>query len=604
MQTIRKFILVIILVTIPASVAFPNSDLTPNPHPRLFLAAHEPNTIKKLIEENEVIDKIHSQIITVANRYLSKPTLTRVMTGKRLLSVSREALKRISYLSYSHRLTGKEEYARRAIEEMVSVANFADWNPKHFLDVAEMTLGLAIGYDWLNTVIPDSIKPIITEAIKDKALTHTFDEKYNAFLQTSSNWNAVCNSGLVCGAISVFEEYPDLAEVVIKRSLESNQKFLDVFSPDGAFPEGYNYWDYGVSYEVLLLDALESAFEKGINISSHTDFLKTPEWMLLMSAPSGKCFNFSDSQENRTIQVASWWFAEKKNNPSLVYPDWVQLLESNFSINELRLLPLIPIFASRLILEDICEPTLKIWSGKGTTPVFMYRGGWDNASDTYLGIKGGSPSIPHAHMDAGSFVYEKDGIRWAMDLGTQDYNSIENRGVKLWNYKQDGERWNVMRMRNEYHNTLTINDAQHNVNAYAGIIDTFSTENKIGATVDLTEILGNLKEAKRTVFIDVSDNLNVIDSIKTDSSELQLLWVMQTPCHAYLNDNKIVLQNKGQSRIMSVDSDVQVKMVIMDNNPLHDYDAPVKNVNRVGFTATLPANTNIVIKVSLDENKK
>ena len=30
---------------------------------------------------------------------------------------------------------------------MLAIAQFADWNPSHFLDVAEMTMGMAIGYD-------------------------------------------------------------------------------------------------------------------------------------------------------------------------------------------------------------------------------------------------------------------------------------------------------------------------------------------------------------------------------------------------------------------------------------------------------------------------
>jgi len=31
----------------------------------------------------------------------------------------------------------------------LAAARFGDWNPKHFLDVAEMTFALAIWYDWL-----------------------------------------------------------------------------------------------------------------------------------------------------------------------------------------------------------------------------------------------------------------------------------------------------------------------------------------------------------------------------------------------------------------------------------------------------------------------
>lgn len=59
-------------------------------------------------------------------------------------------------------------------------------------------------------------------------------------------------------------------------------------------------------------------------------------------------------------------------------------------------------------------------------------------------------------MDAGSFVYEKNGVRWAMDLGMQNYFSLESKGVDLWNQSQEGQRWDVFRLNNMAHNTLTI----------------------------------------------------------------------------------------------------------------------------------------------------
>lgn len=56
-------------------------------------------------------------------------------------------------------MTGEKEYLRRAEKEMLAAASFIDWNPSHFLDVSEMSMGLAIGYDWLfNELLPDSRK--------------------------------------------------------------------------------------------------------------------------------------------------------------------------------------------------------------------------------------------------------------------------------------------------------------------------------------------------------------------------------------------------------------------------------------------------------------
>ena len=44
---------------------------------------------------------------------------------------------------------------------MLDMSKFEDWNPSHFLDVAEMTAGLAIGYDWLYDELPASSKKLM-----------------------------------------------------------------------------------------------------------------------------------------------------------------------------------------------------------------------------------------------------------------------------------------------------------------------------------------------------------------------------------------------------------------------------------------------------------
>ncbi len=40
----------------------------------------------------------------------------------------------------------------RAVAELDAVCAFSDWNPSHFLDLAEMSLAVSIGYDWLYNV--------------------------------------------------------------------------------------------------------------------------------------------------------------------------------------------------------------------------------------------------------------------------------------------------------------------------------------------------------------------------------------------------------------------------------------------------------------------
>ena len=90
-----------------------------------------------------------------ATQFLTEPPCRRVFEGKRLLAVCRAVLERILALAMAARLGDDPAFARRAIDEMMAAAAFSDWNPTHFLETAEMTFALAVGYDWLYDLLTD-----------------------------------------------------------------------------------------------------------------------------------------------------------------------------------------------------------------------------------------------------------------------------------------------------------------------------------------------------------------------------------------------------------------------------------------------------------------
>ena len=130
-----------------------------------------------------------SDSTTEGGRIVKLPLNERIKIGRRLLSVSRENLRRIFILSYAYRMTGKSEFLKRAESEMLKAASFSDWNPSHFLDVGEMTMALAIGYDWLYPQLSVQTKKEIENAIVEKGLRPSFDERYNWFVNAVHNWS-------------------------------------------------------------------------------------------------------------------------------------------------------------------------------------------------------------------------------------------------------------------------------------------------------------------------------------------------------------------------------------------------------------------------------
>ena len=135
------------------------------PHPRLLLPAGQEEAIKQAMKQYPPLQQVHQKILKRCEDALIAPTLVFKKDGKRLLAVSREALTRIFYLSYAYRMTGNKVYAIRAEQEMVAVSKFHSWNPSHYLDVGEMVMALAIGYDWLYKDLRPSTRELVRKAI-------------------------------------------------------------------------------------------------------------------------------------------------------------------------------------------------------------------------------------------------------------------------------------------------------------------------------------------------------------------------------------------------------------------------------------------------------
>ncbi len=590
-------------------------------HPCLVMQKGEEEKVRQLTVKDRNFRKLHDGIIAFCDNLADARPVERVKTGKRMLAVSREALQRIFWLSYSYRMTSVMKYAERAREEIMAVCAFEDWNPSHFLDTGEMGLAVAIGFDWLYDVLSPSDRETIVSALDRHLFQAAMDRKNAWFYSSGNNWNQVCNAGMVSAAIATFGQSPARAISVIEKSIVSNRKVLGCYAPDGGYPEGFGYWGYGTSFQVMMTEALLGAFGSDAGISEAPGFLESAYFMQFMSAPSGKGYNYSDIGEHISCNVTMPWFAEKLEDSSVMWTETQRLdsIPDTFHTSsgkwfaEARLLPAMLVFASRM---PYCSPDIPhrdIWTGRGETPVFIWRGGWQDSNDGYFAIKGGSPSTSHAHMDAGSFVYEYKGVRWSSDLGSQNYFSLESKGVDLWGQKQESGRWDVFRIDNASHSTITLDGRHHRVDGRAEMTETFSEKSRKGASVDLTSVLGEdlVRQAVRTAYVDRRGFLHVEDMIEAadipgpDTDSVSVQWNMVTVDSAAISGKRSIdISCNGVCMRLSVKSRTPVQMHILSNDPPHDYDAPNPGTCRIGFTAELASGTSARFRVCLREVRR
>ena len=282
------------------------------------------------------------------------------------------------------------------------------------------------------------------------------------------------------------------------------------------------------------------------------------------------------------VSCASFWLAKRFNRPDWLYVDRNMILASDFEQEDMlwRFNPIILCYSVGLDLASIAEPKENVWFNAGDQPVFAYRSGFDSTADTYLGIKGGHPKSSHAHMDSGSFYYERDGIVWADDLGSDSYTL-----ANYWSNGQTGGRWKIFRLGVSGHNTIFFDGGNHIVTATAPITDHFSDE-MTGASVDLTSSCSDkVSKAERTVYLDAAV-LNVVDEV-VPSVNTVVTWNMITSADATIDgDGRILLTSGNKKMSLEVLSPANAEMFILPAEG-GEGNLPNPGYSRVGFNASL-----------------
>ena len=229
------------------------------------------------------------------------------------------------------------------------------------------------------------------------------------------------------------------------------------------------------------------------------------------------------------------------------------------------------------------ESTLPLaWKGDGPNPIVIFRGGEDDPLKYYFGGKGGKGALNHGNMDAGSFIFELNGVRWVIDPGVQDYHELEQAGFDLWSMCQDCQRWTLLTKGNLGHSTLTVNDALFDVNGYAPIID-FKSGTCSEAIVDMTNIYkGQLKSAKRTFLKDSDHSITIEDKLLLNDFTKSITWAIMTTAEVIPTIDGAILNQDGKQLNMKILSpgDVKISNIMMDPPPLK-LDRKIKNLKRI-----------------------
>ena len=553
--------------------------------PRMIYNEKILTNLKEKIRSDAIIGNLYAAIRLNAFAVMDKPVIERIQTSIAILDISRELLRRVNMLGLVYLVERDKTVLERLNLEILAASRFSDWNPPAYLDVAEICMAVSLALDWTMGDLPESTIKEAKQALIEKGIYPSWEEyggdKSNAWwIDHYNNWNQVCNGGMIAASIAIADDNPELAAKTISRALEGLPNVLCSYMPDGIYPESPMYWDYGTSYTLLTLSMLVTAFGSDFGHKDYPGFIKSATFKYLTSnTPSGWYYNFADCADKPEVDgnILMAWFAVQTGNGAFF--DRQKFLKP---ASDIRLSYLTG--AAMAWLSQYKEKSVRVpgpnWVGTGRTPIAVFRGeGAD--SDYYFAAKGGCGAVSHGNMDAGSFIFELNGVRWSIDPGIQSY-MIGEQGFDLWRQCQECQRWELLTKNNHGHSTLTVDDKRHVVDGYA-LVKTSSTGKKPFVTFDLGPTFrGQLESAFRTFTRDSPRSLLIEDELKPAENTKEVTWQLITQAVVRIVDGGAILEQDGKRLEIKNLSHPGIRFSVVSlDPPPHKLDKRIDNLKRI-----------------------
>ena len=571
-------------------------------HPRLFADAQRFANLAT--STAPLVQDAIQAIAQEADVLRGKPLLERKVDGFRLLAVSRDALLRIGTLAAAYRLRGDLAAGQAACRQLLAIARFSDWNPVHYLDVGEMTLAAAIGYDWCYDLLSPVERAEVRAAISSKGLRPSEATPPLVWVAGETNWTQVCHAGMLAGALVIHEEEPDLARRMISRALQHLPKAMDAIDdPSGNYPEGPMYWGYGTHYNLIAIEALRSVLGDDGGLGRHRGLLASGVFFAHAHGATGQPFCYGDCNAATpgwaTNASGLAWLARETGTAGILPPPSQPLFKPGDDAS-LRFLAFLPIWlgdgkpsGGALPLDYVGGGLRQIWTG---------RSSWMDSSAAYVGVTGGSPGDPHGHMDTGSFVFELDGVRWAHDLGMHPYEALEKGGVKLWDLSQNSPRWTVFRLGADAHNILRLPGVAQQVAGRAVLTPRSEDPAAPGCDLDLTSVYApQATLVQRQVRFPGRAALEITDRIEGLAIAGTIRWQLLTRATVTVDPagRTVHLREAGKALDLTVQEPAVVRLTTAPADPYLPCERANPGFTRVAVEVEGSAGASVAIRVRL-----
>lgn len=547
-QNTTSKILTFIFACLCVFSAFGKTEIQPH-HPRLLFTTTEEKAVKKLIKKDPLARQLAAFLKTKADSIAEAPQIPYKMDKYgNMLWTSRAYVLRLGTLSLAYRLYGEQKYLDAANKTLLWVCGYKDWDPKHYLDTAEMTTAVAIAYDWLFDALPETTRKIIKGSIYKNAISNVLREYEKggpgSWAKRETNWNVVCNTGMTLGALAVAEDYPKETATILENAARYMPNCLKHFAPDGVCYEGPAYWGYTNSYLSLYLKAVSDNGGDQGGIGELPGVSRTALFYKRTLTPSGQRFNFGNASTEEVMNTpAFFFFSRRYQQPEVA--EWFRkeiekTIKQNQPIHQLFFLSL-PWFNPASPTQNENIPSLEVYHNS-INDLVVLNGNRKEKGSVFLVAKGGLPNQAHQQMDCGTFIIESDSVCWTEDLGADDYAL-----PGFWDGKPGGDRWKYFRNNNFSHNTLNIDRQPQYANGKAFVCEENTHTAHPYARLDLSEVYKVQAHKAFRKFTLINDHtIEVEDEVELRNTSSTVFWTAATKADVTINGSVAQLQKDGK----------------------------------------------------------
>lgn len=576
-------------------------------HPRLLFTEIEEAAVKQLVQSNSLAGELAEFLKAKADTLTITPQKPYLKDKYgNILWTSRAYVNRLGTLALAYRIYGERKYLDAANEALLWVCNYPDWDPSHYLDTAEMATAVAIAYDWLYDTLPASTKELVKKCLYERAIVRVLREYEKggsgSWAKRETNWNVVCNTGMVIAALGIAEDYPEETAVILDNAAKYMPNCLKHFAPDGVCYEGPAYWQYTASYLALYLKAVADNDNGKGDIAQLPGLERTALYQKRTLTPSGRLFNFGNAGADAQNSPAFFLFSRMYSQPEVAewYREKLKLtLQDNLLLHQLFFLSL-PWFDNASPEKAEKMPALEIYHNT-INDIIVFNGNRKKKGSLFLIAKGGEPRQAHQHLDGGTFIVESNGVCWTEDLGSDDYSL-----PGFWDGRPDGQRWKYFRNNNLSHNTLSIDHKIQYANGEAFVCEEHPEAKQPSAKLDMTTLYKDQASSVFRTFKLLNDyTIEITDEVELLSPQSIISWISSTKAQVEVEGNRVHLTRDGKHFYMEIIAPVGAVFKTYPAKNTYKGEYPIEGYNMLEATCGLDGGKGkIVVRMSSKRKMK